>query len=286
MEPLLAEQYAFALENSEPSNYTMRPNVIDHLTYDEIDEKTGEKIVKRLSVFACHLYTVMRSIAGNENVCWRNTENLAEIANMSEGAVIKCKKELQQKFHQLDGNPLISITEHKKVKEVKGKKIGYIYHKTLIKNIWNYNRAFFFLKKNKVSTDSPHEPDGGSDSPHEPDSRRSDSPGERTNTSCSNTPLYKEQHSTAEAVSVCSSDPVDSVVSSQTRMFNWLMQMGCDILGASTITQNFSQQELSLASGYVQKMIPKMKEKNKPITNIIGYLRKTLEGRWWEKNVS
>ena len=272
MHASLAEQYAVVVQSGEPSNYTQVPNIVDHLTYDEKDEKTGEVTIKRLSVFACHLYRVLRSIAGFDNTTWKNTEHLGELSNMSVGQVAKCKKELMNKFHELEGSPLIILTERKKCTFKAGEKLnGTIYHQITIVNIWGLNRAYFWLKKNLKEADSPHESAEVADSPHESALEGARSPHERNKTD-TKTPLYKEQHSEP----VCSLDPGDSVVSVQTRMFNWLMQIGCDVVGATGIIQNFTQEELSQASGYVQKQ---MKKKN--IDNIVGYLRKTLENRWW-----
>jgi len=286
---LLAEQYICALDNLEASNYTQMPNIVDHLTYDDINPDTGVLTIKRLSVYAIQLYRVIRNIAGQEHVTWRNTDNLAELANMSKGQVANCKKELLQKFHQLDGNSLIEIVEQKKTNwDNNGHKVnGIIYHKINVRNVWGYNRAFFILRKIEKAASSPHERAHSASSPHERASQGASSPGERNKKQSSKTPLSKEQHSTAEAVSVCSLEKEEGFVSidNQTRMFNWLLQIGCDVLGATAIVSNFTQQDLYQASGYVKKMIPKMKEKNKPITNIIGYLRKTIENRWWE-NVS
>lgn len=279
MDDLLSTQYLVALKNGEPSNYTMVPNIIDHLTYDEIDSE-GKIVTKRLSVYATHLYRVLRSVAGQENATWKNTENLAEISNMSVGQIVKCKKELMQKFHELEGQPLIEITERKKCTFKSGEKLnGTVYHLVSINNIWGFNRAYFYMKKLLKQADSPHEPAGMADSPHESALEEAHSLSERNKITNTNTPLSKEQDSTAEAVSVCSLDPGDVVVSEQTRMFNWLMQIGFDILSAKSIIDNFTSKDLFHASGYVQKIMQKKK-----ISNIVGYLRKTLENRWWESN--
>lgn len=290
MDDLLSAQYVIALDNPEPSNYTRIPNILKHLTYDEIDPDTEKVTVRRLSVFACHLYSVLKDFAGEENVCWRNTANIAEAANMSEGAVIKCKRELQQKFHQLDNTPLIEITEHKKAVVKSGEKItGTTYHKTLIKHIWGYNRAFFLKikleKKLKArASHSPHESDDPSHSPHESDYRRTDSPGECNNTPCSKTPLSKQQHSTAAAVSVCSSQKEADVLATdpKTRVFNWLTKHGCTILRATQIAMSYSLDELNAAIDYTKQISMKKKKKNESLENPLAYILKALENRWWE----
>lgn len=102
------------LENKEPNFYVSVPHILNHLTYDYIDPKTGKKELRRLSVYAQHFYKVLKEIIGEGEASWKNTENLAKLSNMSVGQIVKVKKELQQKFHQLDGNSLISIKKNSK----------------------------------------------------------------------------------------------------------------------------------------------------------------------------
>jgi hypothetical protein len=287
---LISEQYILALENNEPSHFSMRANIIDHLTYDDVDNK-GFIIQKRLSVFAIHLYSVIRSVAGHENVCWKDTRKLAELANMSPSTVSECKKELQKKFHQLDGNPLIVVTEHKKSTFKDGNKInGYSYHKILVKNIWNYNRAFFLLKKaekHQKEACSPDEHEGEARSPEKQALQGACSPGERNNTTAANTPLSKEQHSTAAADSVCSSNEEDNVsVSPETKWFNFLLQVGFNVLAATNIIKTFSIEEIRSAGNYTDKMIEKLSKKNQKISNQLGYFKNVLENKYWLREES
>jgi len=290
MDDLHSAQYLIALENPEPSNYTRIPNILKHLTYDDLDPKTGEISVKRLSVYACHLYSVLKDFAGNENDCWRNTEHIAEMANMSMGMVSKCKKELQQKFHELDGNSLIVVTEHAKPKDKNNPKAGgTVYHKTLIKNIWGYNRAFFLQKKiekkmkSLSSSPSPHENEDGSHSCHENESRSSPSPHETNKTLCSKPPLFVKQHSTAEAVSVCSSSNDGGVLAadSTNRVFNWLTKQGCPIPRAVELSLKYSLEELNKAIEYAREMSIKKQRKNEKLENPLAYILNALKNRYW-----
>ncbi len=279
MEDLTSVQYAYALENHDPSNYTMVPNIIDYLTYDEIDPKTGEIVVKKLSIYAKELYRVMRSFAGQDNITWKNTDNLAEISNMSKGQVANCKKELQNHFHQLDGNPLIEITEKKKTTRKDGEKInGTIFHQVTIKCIWNYNRAFFLLKKIEKEQEARSCGERADGHVHVVNAplEGARSYGERNNIH-NKTPMFKKQHSTATADSVCSLHPQSSVsVDVKTSAFNWLMQIGCDTQAAINIVSNFTPDEISKASGYVQEKMKKSK-----IGNVVGYFVNALNGKWW-----
>lgn len=285
MSEFISAQYIVALQNPEPCNYTRIPNIIDHLTYNELDTETGETKVKRLSIYSKELYRVLKTAAGQENICWKNTEHLAEIANMSVGQIAKCKKELQQRFNELEGTPLIEIIEKKKSTFKNGEKLnGTVYHQIMIVNIWGKQRAYFLMKKLLKEAHSSCEPAGVADSPHEPALEGARSPHERNKiTKNIKTPLFNEQHSSDESDAVCSSDKEAAIVSvdGNTEMFNWLMKIGCDAIGALKIIGNFTPEELHRASGYVQRQIEKKKAKKEPMTNIVGYLRKTLENKWW-----
>ena len=292
MEPMkgsLSEQYAFALDCKEPNNYTMIPNIVDHLTYDEIvDEETGAFVTKRLSVFAIHLYRVIKNIAGQEGCAWKNTEGLAQAANMSTGQVSKCKKELTQKFHELDGNPLIIITECQKTCSREDKKInGTIYHKIKLLNIWGWNRAFQVLKKqgkcgnvHKQQGLSPHESPNEGLSPHESPLEEARSPGER-NKITNKIPLSKEQHPAAGADNVAFLDTQSSDVC--LKIFNWFLKMGCDVRSATFFINNFSIEDLKSAHEYTFDIMKKKTQKNSTIANPVGYMRKVLENKWWVK---
>lgn len=289
----LSVQYMCALDNLEPSNYTQIPNIVDYLTYDELDEKTGEIVVKRLSVYAIQLYRVIRNVAGQENTTWRNTENLAELANMSMGQVAKCKKELLQKFHQLDGNTLIEIVERKKTNwDNAGHKVnGIVYHQIKVRNIWGFNRAFFILKKAAKEATSLSESAGGAPSPQKSALEEAPSLSERNKKQSSKTPLYKEQHPTANADSACSLNSEGSFVSSsenqtadeKTTWFNSLLRIGCNVLTATKIIETYTINEIREAALYVGSQMKKKTEKNEKCPSPIGYLQRTLENKWWVK---
>lgn len=286
MTDLLAEQYAMALENAEPCNYTRIPNIIDHLTYDAIDEKTGETIVKRLSVYAKELYRIIKTVSGQTNVCWMTAKNLAELANMSQHSVCEAKKELQQKFHQLDGNPLIEITEKKKCTKRGDEKInGTHFHQIVVKDIWGFNRAYFFLKKvEKEEARSPHDHAEGRDRHTITPPFGARSPHDRNKTDCSKTPLFKKQHSTAPPNSVCSSSTENSVSCSeeQNHSFNWLTRNGCNVPKAVEIATRFTTEELKKSIEYTEIAVVNARKKMKTLANPIAYLIKTLENRYWE----
>jgi hypothetical protein len=285
-----SELYAIALDCNEPNNYTIVPNIIDHLTYDFVDEE-GNITIRRLSVFAIQLYRIIRTIAGQEGICWRTAENLAELANMSEGQVSKCKKELMQKFHQLEGASLISIEEKEKTILKEGKKInGTIYHVIKLKNIWNYNRAFFLKKKwDKEQAGFPEKPVEQAGFPEKPVTERAGFPGECNNITYNNTPLFKEQHSADESDIVVSLDKKEDIVIPENRSyneanlqaFNWFLKIGCNLKSAIHFVDNFSVDDIKNASLYVEKQIQKKKKNNSYIPNPIGYLRKTLENKYW-----
>jgi len=136
-------------------NYTSRiPNIIDHLTYNKVDEKTGKSVVKRLSVYAKGLYRVLKTVAGEDGVCLRNRDDLAELCNMSAGSVTNAKKELLQNFNELGGLPLIFIDDRQK----RTSKNGTIYHAIVVLDIWNVNNDCI---KNNTRISSFEKPNGG-----------------------------------------------------------------------------------------------------------------------------
>ena len=105
--------------------------------------------------------------------------------------------------------------------------------------------------------------------------------------------IEKQQKQTMPAcpAAVCSLDNSLSSVPSEEneaervkrQAFNWFMKIGCDELSAMFFVNTYSPEDIKNASGYVQQQIEKKKIKNERIPNIIGYLRRTLEGRWWIK---
>jgi hypothetical protein len=65
----------------------------------------------------------------------------------------------------------------------------------------------------------------------------------------------------------------------KTRMFNWFLKQGCDPLGATYFINTFPLEDIRKACAYVQEQI--IKKKNEIIPSLMGYLRKTLENKWW-----
>ena len=280
-----SEIYAINLQNKEPKYYARIPHILDHLTYDEIDPQTGKSEVKRLSVYAIQLYRILKSIAGDYGACWQNRDKLADLANMSAGAVSNAKKELQNRFHQLDLNPLIEITKKKRKFESGISEYDCI---TII-DIWSWNNAFNSIKGflNKEAP-SPGDTDGVAPSPGDDPPLGAPSPGDTNNNIVKKNPLFKEQQQAVCSVVGCSLDnesPVPSEASKdlevRTKAFNWFMKIGCDERSALNFVDTFTADDIKNASIYVEKQLAKKREKNENIPNIIGYLRRTLENKWW-----
>ena len=281
-------------ENSNPSNFTMIPNILDYLTYN-FTEDDGTVTMRRLSVFAKELYRVLVKIAGDEGACWMGRDNLAEICNMSAGSITNAKKELLQNFNELEGKPLITLQECKKSNIKEGKLVGStIYHKIRICDIWKCNNAYF--KKRKLSA-TPGQSQGMTAptppvSPHVPTPQDAPSPHDTNKIHINNTELSKEQQPAASAAPVC---PLDQSVSSvlaaeaapppdpKAQAFNWMMKYGFDERAAFAIIAKHTIEDISLASIYVTDQMRKRKEKNETIANPLGYFVKTIEGRWWRQ---
>lgn len=293
-----SEIYAVNFQNPEPKYYTRTPNILSHLTYDEIDEDSGEITKKKLSVYARELYRVLREHAGDYGACWRNRDGLAELCNMSAGSISKAKEELLKNFNELDGTPLINIEKRTR----KSQHGAATYDLITIMDIWRWNNAFMAtLKMRKASPSpslydndevapSPHDGPKVAPSPHDKALEVAPSPHDTNKNKDNNNHLSKEQQ-TALSVSVC---PLDSAVSlsvaesdvqsrQKAEAFNWFTKIGCDVFSATQFVEKYSTQDIIEASGYVQKQLAIKKSKNETIGNIVGYLRKTLEGKYWQQ---
>jgi hypothetical protein len=282
-----AEIYAINFESAEPSYYTRIPNILSYLTYDWLNPKTGKIEVKRLSVYAKELYRELKDIGGKNNKCWMNRDNLAERCNMSEGMVTKCKEELCQKFHQLDLNPLIKITEKPKKKIVDGIAInGTCYHEITILNIWPWNNAFMATKKYlKDEAPSPHDSADQAPSPHDGAQEGALSPHDTNKNNNNKNNLFKQQEQPVLSVSSVSSLNKNSVFSenNKAKAHEWLIKNGCPEGNACAIVNRFCLDDIIQASKYSNDQFDKNKVKGKPLGNKWAYLQNVLNKRYWEK---
>lgn len=291
-----SEIYAINFQNPEPRFYSRIPHILSHLTYDDVNKETGQIIVKNLSLQARELYRVIKSIAGDEGACWQTRDNLAELCNMSTGSITKAKEELQKSFHQLDGNPLIKIEERKK----KSQTNGTCYHVITILDIWKWNNAFMSAKKylnpkidkNLIESGAPSPHDGAklAPSPHDCAPQEARSPHDGNKNTVNKNPLFKEQQPASVDAPVCSlnssscclpSEPPE-IESKKGKAINWFIKQGFDMKAAIYFVENFSLEDISNASKYVEIQIHKKKNNNGFMGNIYGYFRKTIENRWWQ----
>jgi hypothetical protein len=281
-----AELYSISFQNPEPSHFAMVPHIIDHLTYGEIG-KDGKITTKRLSIYAKELYRVIKRIAGDSGACWMNRDHLAELCNMSAGSVTNAKKELLQKFNELDGKPLIILTAHKKAKVKDGiQKNCTVYHKLIVADIWKYNRAYMNTRKSILEMQALSPNDGAYEalSPNDGAIQGAVSPHDTKKNKINNNPLFNEQQPAPKDAPVCPLNSKDLSVSSldtRRQAFNWFMKNGCDEMTALSFCAKYSDEEITNASGYVTRQIARKKSKGEDVPNIIGYLRKTLENKWW-----
>lgn len=292
-----AEIYAEQFQVTEPKYYTRVPNIIDHLTYSV--EKDGKIVKKRLSVYAKELYRVIRMIASDGGADWHTTEHLAEIIGCSVGSIVNAKEELLKPMDQLDGSPLIKEDRRSVMRDIgNGKKIKTTLCTRTIICIWSWNNAFMATIKHQNKFGRI--PDSCGESGQPPDSCGESAPpgphscGEANKNPNNKSPLFKEQQPAAEAASVSSVVSLDMSNSSvlvsgnsskssdeKAKAFNWFMKIGCDIRSSTYFVESFTSDDIKNASMYVEKQIAKKKAKNDYIPNIIGYLRKTLENKWW-----
>jgi hypothetical protein len=274
-----SELYLIHFQNPEPKFYARIPHIFDHLTYDELNKKTGKVERKRLSVNAIQLYRVLKAVAGDLGKCWKNTKNLAEQANLSVGAISNAKEELQKKFIELDLNPLIQITKKNKSRSSMG---GTSYHEIKIMDIWKWNNAFMgTFKFHKGGSSSPHELEESSGSPHEPEPLGSGSPHEPNNNPINKKQLSKEQQP-APLAPVVSSAKKERLFPSERskKIYDQLVNAGCHEVTAYKISVTCPPDDFNQAISYTNRMCKKSTKENK-----WGYLQSVIKNKWWQEKL-
>ncbi len=142
----MSEQYENIINlESEPSHYEMRPSILNFLTYiDSHQDEQGNQIFyrKRLKPIHIEVYMALKRLAGKQ-VCMRTTEYISRLAGCSPTSVVDAKKVLSQSFEQLDGKPLIEISEKYTATRDEDKTINKKpVHLINIKNIWPWNNLY------------------------------------------------------------------------------------------------------------------------------------------------
>lgn len=281
----ISEEYCIQLDNHYPTNFSMIPNFLGRLTYDHIDEKTGKKTVKRLSVYARVLYQELISTTGQKGgKCWKNTKTLADDCNFSTGMISKAKKELLQKFHQLEGKSLINLEEKSK----SSKKNGSDYHLITVNSVWNYNNIYHLLKENEINlsttADSQGELVDEARSCGEQAYSEARSCGETNKKTNNNISLSKEQQPTAEAEFVASFKKKDFVSSvEELPQFKFLVKQGFTDKSAKDLVKKYSNDEIKKAADYVVMQINKKKIKGEKIKDLQAYFVNTLKFKYYSK---
>lgn len=284
--------FSASYANPNPTHFAMVPHIIDHLTYDDIDDE-GNIIKKRLSIHAKELYRVIIRIAGEDGACWASRDTLADLCNMSAGSITKAKVELQKNFNELELTPLIIIKECHKSKVVDGeKKNTTIYHTITITDIWKYNGAYMRTKKFfKPEALSPHDSATPALSPHDSAQGGALSSPDTNNNQDNKTHLFIDKQPVGKPTPVCPL-PKQPFVSGQaipkesptTKAFNFLMKIGFKELPALEIIGLFTAEDIQNASIYVAEQEKKKKAKGEIIENPVGYFRKVLQENWWKKD--
>ncbi len=290
-----AEMYAFFLQHEEPNNYSRIPNIISHLTYDYICPKTGEKSIRKLSVYARELYRVIKQTCGDDNLCWKSLKHLGEECGMSVHSVSDARRELEKPFHQLGGESLIKTTKHQKATQKDGKIINKtIYYKSTIVNIWGHNNAFFKMQKeiktaeNQMKKEEGQIPNGnapgGADSQWERAPQEAGSHCAYKQKTDINIPLSKEQQHTAAAAFVASHKSKNRLFPSEEKRkaYEWMIQKQCSEGIAYKMACAYSTDDIQKASDY---MIERMKSGKLVPKKQWAYFQNTLQNRYWEKKV-
>lgn len=103
-----------------------------------------------LSPFELTLYAYFKKVAGVGGACWQKTSTLAKATSMSGGMISKAKIELSKPRPELNGKPLILITEGA------NRHGGKPRHVIRLSDIWPENFAMF-AKPATAGPISPHE---------------------------------------------------------------------------------------------------------------------------------
>ena len=283
-----AELYAIFLQDPEPNFYSRIPHIIDHLTYDCVDEKTGKTKTKRLSVYAKELYRVLKSIANDTGACWKNRDNLAELCNMSAGQITTAKKELMQPFNELEGMALINVKKMQKTSTKEGLcKNKTFYDLITITTIWKFNNAFNRVKNIPVKVGAPSYNDSADQAPSPPDGapQGAPSPPDTNNNPCINNPLSKDKQPLAKAKSVGSLSKKKDVVlpDKAHQVYKYLVESGYKSTTALKMSMDYTSEEIKNASAYFNEQMKINKKKNIKIANECGYFTKILQNRYWEQ---
>lgn len=282
-----AEYFAINLQDEEPNFYSRIPHIISQITYDEVNEETGEVETKRLSIYAKELYRVIKSITNDTGACWQSRDKLAEECNMSAGQITSAKKELMQSFNELDGLPLISIKKMQKT-SVKG---GICKNKTYydlitVTNIWRFNNAIMRLK-NLPKVVAPSQNDNACSAPSKYDTPPQGTPSQPdTNKNPINkNPLSKEQQPLGKPKSVGSLAKKEDVVlpDKSYQSYNYLVKSGYKSAMALKMSMQYSPDDIKNASTYFVEQMAKNKKLGKVIPNECGYFTNILQKRYWEK---
>lgn len=285
-----SELYAINLNENDPKYFSLTPGIIFHCTYVAKEKKKGKKhygelVRKKISPHAIALYTCIRQIAGQNSACWSSTSYLSALTGMSAGMISEAKADLTQPIEQLNGKPLLEITEkRKKVTQPDGSVKSVPYHQIVPTHIWPENNAYMAtisyqenLELGLVSR---------SQCESQPPSRsqcETDSLGSRSQCETNKTEKNSSVNETepARCASGCSSSEKGLFEENQEKIAKAKQAMrssGSDENFIREMTKRFTPQRILDAGFYVQQMA-----KRKRISNLQGYFRKAIEsGRKWE----
>lgn len=65
--------------------------------------------------------------------------------------------------------------------------------------------------------------------------------------------------------------------------YKYLLNVGFESTSAILLTTQYTPEEISLASQYVEQQYIKKRSKGESIPNIVGYLRSALQNQYWQK---
>lgn len=217
------------------------------------------------------VYCQIKKIAGDEGACWYSMKNLSDQCKCSERSVQYAIEKLQQIFPI--GKPLIQIT-HRKKKD--GSADTSVLH---VINIWPENgKRRQFQKILGGANGAPgvvqtvHQ-GGANGAPKQEQENKNQKEQQKQ----AHVPVVSVSSKLFDSVSVETSQESDA----KAKAFCWFVNIGCDIITATQWVESYPIEDIQAASEYVAAMVKRNKAKNKSVPNVVGYLRKTLENKYW-----
>jgi hypothetical protein len=233
------------IENAPDHHYrTEIPNIVFELGLDPYE--------------LC-LYIFLKKVAGDYGKCWHSSKKMADACGMKETKLKECKKRLSEKFNILNDQPLIKITERKKIDGSNSSNL------IEITPIWRANGDYFRSKGGGSRNDL-----GGGRS-----TTRGGSPNDYKEDPMYQYPIEQQQQTREKSVVVVS----QSQELERQEIMDLLTPYGFDyevLISFAEMSIDDIRNSILAYEQYLQKL----SEKGDEADNRIGILRRSIENKW------